>query len=76
MTKFRVGDRVEMTDDALENYGKQYRDVVFKVIVVSKNQNDHPRYDMGVYPMGLYDLETPEGEYFGLSLYDWELRRS
>ncbi len=73
MAKFRKGDEVLMTDDALENYGDQYRDVVFKILFVSKSTDDHPGYDMGVYPMGLYDLESPDTSHFGSSLYDWEL---
>jgi len=70
---FKVGDKVTMTQNALENYGYKYNGVIFTITVVSKNENDHPGYDMGVFPMRLYDLSLPDGSDFPCSLYDWEL---
>ena len=72
---YNVYDRVTMTEDALDNYGEEYRDVVFKVTQVARNENDHPGYDMGVYPQRLYDLSI-DGNDFACSLYDYELKRA
>jgi hypothetical protein len=74
MNHFRMNQRVVMTKDALENYGKKYRGTVFTICVISKSEKDHPGYDNGVAPDWLYDLKLPDGEYFGSSLYDCELR--
>ena len=70
----RKGTKVQMTDDALENYGEQWRDVELVITHVAQSEAEHPGYDMGVYPQRLYDLErTDTGEALGMSLYDWEL---
>ena len=73
MPKFRVGSTVRMTEDALENYGEQYRDVVLEVTVVSRSEREHPGYDMGMSPMPLYDFMTEDGKDFPNSLYTYEL---
>jgi len=69
-TKYKIGDKVKMTGAALDNYGEEYRDVIFTVKHTATTTNEHPGYDEGVYPMGLYDLEA-----LNFSLYDWELTR-
>lgn len=72
----KEGTKVIMTADALENYGDKYNGVVLVITHVAHNQNEHPGYDMGVYPQGLYDLKIQEtGEDLHFSLYDWELVR-
>ena len=68
---FKVGDLVQLTDDALDNYGIQYQDAVFTIIHAATNELDHPGYDDSVYPMGLYDLDG-----FNFSLYDYELKQA
>jgi len=88
--QFKVGQKVTMTDDALDNYGEEYRGKVF--IIKSKAtkympskefyangmpDGYHPGYDEGVKGMGLYDLVTSDdGDDFGNSLYDWELKEA
>lgn len=88
-TKYSVGRNVKMTDDALENYGEEWREVVLIIthaankymparefFAQDKPEGFHPGYDEGVYPMGLYDLKRADnGEELGFSLYDWELKR-
>jgi hypothetical protein len=84
--RFKPGDRVIMTNEALVNYGTEYDAVVFKVTHVStfycpaavhfspfhkKQCNGHPGFD-GT-DAALYDLEREDGTDFGASLYDWEL---
>ena len=75
MTKhYRLGNKVRMTEEALENYGEQYSEVTFEIIKVSKSTKDHPGFDDSVYPDWLYDLKNLDnGEYFPGSLYDYEL---
>ena len=68
--KFKVGDQVQMTTDALDSYGIQYQDDVFTITNAADNIWDHPGYDKGLSPMGLYDLNDG----FAFSLYDYELK--
>jgi hypothetical protein len=86
--RFKPGDRVIMTNDALANYGTEYDAVVFRVSNVStfycpaavhfandghtKTCNGHPGYD-DAGNSALYDLEREDGDTFHSSLYDWEL---
>jgi hypothetical protein len=63
----KIGDKVKMTRDAVENYGSQYAGQVFTISHVATNTNEHPGYDTGVGGK-LYDLEG-----FNSSLYDYEL---
>ena len=78
----RIGDKVLMTDDAIENYGEEYRDKEFTICAISwrympakefydKNMPHgyHPGYDEGVGDSELYDFEELE-----FSLYDWEIQ--
>ena len=82
--KFRKGSKVKMAEDALENYGEQYRDKTFIIVSAAHSymptkefydkgrpEGYHPSYDDGVKGQGLYDLEDLE-----FSLYDWELKRA
>ena len=81
--------KVIMTEDALENYGEEYRDVVFEVTHVStkwmpakqfyalnRPNGYHPGYDESAKGRPLYDLKRVDtGEDFGSSLYWWEIKR-
>lgn len=68
ITRFKVGDKVMMTNDALENYGFKYEGKKFTVSHVATNTSEHPGYDNGVKGQALYDLKE-----LGFSLYDWEV---
>lgn len=84
--RFRVGSRVTMTPDALENYGQRWQGIVFVVTSVSdkympsgeffskgKPAGYHPGFDAGS-GSALYDLKIEAtGEDLDNSLYDWEL---
>jgi len=70
--RFRVGSRVQMSDDALENYGERYRGQVLVVTHVSTSRADHPGFDSDT-GSALYDLADESGKPFPNSLYDWEL---
>ena len=81
--KFKTGQKVKMSEDALENYGEKYRDLPLTIThsahsympadeFFAKNRpvDYHPGYDDGVKGQGLYDFDSLE-----FSLYDWELIR-
>ncbi len=80
ITRFKVGDSVRMTPDALENYGQKYAGKSFDVESVStaympakeffakgKPNGFHPGFDESSN-CALYDFAE-----LGFSLYDWEL---
>lgn len=84
---YKKGDKVRMSDNAIDNYGEENRN---KIFIVTHCANDympanefyqkgmpdgfHPGYDEEIYPEGLYDLKYSEtNEDFPCSLYDWEL---
>jgi len=80
--KFRKGQKVIMTENALENYGERYRDVIFKIESCAHSympakefyesgmpEGYHPGYDDSIKGQGLYDLVN-----FNFSLYDYELK--
>jgi len=41
----KKNDRVKMSEDALENYGEEFKDVIFIISLVSHSVEDHPGYD-------------------------------
>lgn len=82
MNTHKKGDKVKMTNEALENYGEKYRDVELTVSHVAtrympasdfyaKGRPDgyHPGFDESVKGQRLYDFEE-----LNFSLYDWELQ--
>ena len=74
MPKYKVGSRVKMTKDALENYGPEWEGVILEVTHVARNTKEHPGYDDGVKGQGLYDLRRVDNlSELQFSLYDWEL---
>jgi hypothetical protein len=78
---------MKMTEDAIQNYGEQWRDV--ELIVTSKAtkympaaeffakgkpNGFHPGYDETMGNMPLYDLKRADnGEALPFSLYEYEL---
>lgn len=72
----RKGTKVTMTQDAIENYGEKWDGVVLVITHVAHNKSEHPGYDEGVSPQGLYDLKRQDtNEDLPMSLYDWELTK-
>lgn len=83
----KVNEIVTMSDNALDNYGEQWRGVQLRIThkatkympaaefyAKGKPEGSHPGYDEGAGGGGLYDLENVRtGEALGFSLYDWEL---
>ena len=89
MAKFNAGDIVEMTADAIENYGEEWAGVPLEITAVAtkympatqffamgRPEGYHPGYDDAVSGEGLYDLREVDGEELSFSLYDFELERS
>ena len=80
--RFKVGQTVKMTANAVENYGPQYSDAPFKITNIAvaymhaseffpnKPEGYHPGFDREA-GAALYDLEG-----LSMSLYDWELTAS
>lgn len=84
-TRFRIGDRVHMTRDAIDNYGEGWRGVRLVVTAVStrympakeffsrgRPAGYHPGFDASA-GCALYTLRTEAGEALAFDLYDWEL---
>lgn len=83
--KLKPNDRFTLTEEAIENYGEQYRDKVFTVTHASNQymsvkefysrnqpQGYHPGYDEGLVANGKRPgLYYAEGLNF--SVYDWEV---
>ncbi len=84
---YRIGQKVMMTENAIENYGEKYRDVIFVIThratkympakqFYAENMPSgyHPGYDEGVGNQALYDLKLYDSDIdFNNSLYSWEL---
>lgn len=77
----RVGRKVKMSSEALDNYGQKYADQVFTIEAVStkympateffsrgRPDGYHPGYDKAANGRPLYDLEGLD-----FSLYWWEI---
>lgn len=58
-----------------ENYDK-FRDMDLVITNVATNTDQHPGYDVGMFPMALYDLRTLDGEDVPFSLYEYELENA
>lgn len=82
--------KFKMTQDALDNYGNEYQDVILEVVHTSTKympskefyakgmpQGYHPGFDNAGMPnIKLYDLKRCDnGEMLNFSLYNWELKR-
>ena len=79
-----------MTDEALENYGEKYRDVVLipvhkatkympakQFFAQGKPEGYHPGYDEGLKGTPLFDMKREDtGELLNFSLYRWELEKA
>lgn len=84
--RFRVGSRVVMNEDALDNYGKRWQGIVFVVTDVSTKYMPSSEFFSRGRPTGYHPGFDPEGgsalyslkieatnEPLGNDLYDWEL---
>jgi hypothetical protein len=84
---YRIGQRVVLTQNALDNYGELYRGVVFLVtewydhyVPTSRPgwENDshgHPGFNAGAGGV-LYSIKGIKGEAAPGDVYSWELRAS
>ena len=74
---YRIGDTFKLSNDALDNYGEQYRDKVFTVKGVYDHYNKSP---WGSDPTGHPGFDESAGSaLYGSELnfdvYEWEMVR-
>lgn len=71
---YKIGDRVRLTNDAIDGYELSYtRGNVFIITHVAKNTKEHPGYDNATND-ALYDVEHAHTRCsVGNSFYDYEL---
>ena len=67
---YEIGDKIKMTNVAIENYGNKYAGRVFTVSHIARNRQEHPGFDECA-GSALYDFEE-----LNFSLYEWEMRRA
>jgi hypothetical protein len=72
----KVFDRVMVSRDNDNEGYNEFRDKVLIITGVSYSTDDHPGYDDFMEGMGLFDLETEDGESIGSSLYEYELEHA
>lgn len=72
---FKIGQKVTIGTDYVENYEVSERDV-FYVSHVATSTSEHPGYDEAMEGMPLYDLKDENGDDFGSSLYEYELEEA
>ena len=78
--RHRVGDKVTMTEDAIDNYGEKWRGVELKIVSVATQHMPakefyargmpdgyHPGFDASA-GCALYDFDGAP-----MSLYEWEI---
>ena len=82
MRKLRKGSKFRLTEDAIENYGEQYRGETFTVLQwfdhycpakemhLPENLHGHPGYEDDGSERILYDAKE-----LNFSVYDWEIER-
>lgn len=68
----KIGDKIKLTEDALDNYGQEYAGKTFRVTSVAKNKRQHQGYDEGV----VGNLIDVDGLEFSLYDYEFEIVRS
>lgn len=74
---FKIGDKFKLSADALENYGEQYADKVFRVDawfdhyakLGSNDPHGHPGFDAGA---GSPLYETKD---LSFAVYEWEMEK-
>jgi len=66
--RYEVGDEVELTDNAIQNYGSKYRGKTFRVEDVYTSDREHRGYDSSSQA-ALYSLQG-----LNFDVYDWELQ--
>lgn len=67
--KLCIGDKIRLTDNALDNYGKQYNKS-YTITHIAKNEKEHRGYDTGVSPQLLVDTKE-----LRFSIYEYEFTK-
>lgn len=72
----KTGDIIRLTDEAVDNYGEQWRERALRVTHVARNTDQHPGYDPALGGEALVDTEVADtGEPVGFSVYEYEFER-
>lgn len=66
----KVGDKFIFTDEAIANYGEEFKGKTFTVEHVATSKKEHIGYDKSAKGMALYDAEELQ-----FSLYEYEVIR-
>ncbi len=61
------GQLFRLTNDAVEHYGEDYAGE-YEISGIFGNDEEHPGYDMGVYPTKLVESND-----LPMALYEWEI---
>ena len=80
--KYKIGDKIKLTSDALENYGEGYKNTVLEITHIATSympakeyyakgqpSSYHPGFDSSAKST-LYDFKN-----FPNSLYKWEMKK-
>ena len=89
--QLNAGNIFKLTDDAIENYGEQWRDIVFTVTSWTNHYvpakefyanplthvHGHPGYDSSMGKQRLYDAVPINSDLeFNCSVYDFEIEQA
>lgn len=64
----KIGDKITLTNEAIQNYGEEYKNKEFTISHIAYNINDHEGYDETLNGMALYDCEELD-----FSVYEYEI---
>lgn len=64
----KVGDKFILSDNALENYGEEYRDIEYTVCYVATSVEEHRGYDKSMNGMALYKADE-----LNFAVYEYEI---
>lgn len=67
-SKVCIGDKIQLTNQAKENYGEKY-DGIYEINLIASNTDEHRGYDESVSPMLLVDCKE-----LNFALYEYEFQ--
>jgi len=68
---FRIGSKVKVAKDNDNNCYNSFRNEVLTITGIFRNKKEHPGYDMGIYPMKLYEFKNCP-----CALYEYEIEKA
>ena len=73
MSNFRIGSKVRVSHDNDNDCYNSFKDKILIITHIAKNTDEHPGYDMSVYPEPLYDFKDLDGNVIPCSFYKYEI---